>query len=32
MKILDPIMNVWRLKPIRKEQKIIEESGLVGIQ
>jgi hypothetical protein len=32
MKISDLIMNVWRLKPIREEQKIIAESGLVGIQ
>jgi hypothetical protein len=32
MKISDPILNVWRLKPIRKGQKIIAESGLIGIQ
>jgi hypothetical protein len=32
MKILGPIMKVWRLKPIHKEQQIIAESGLVGIQ
>jgi hypothetical protein len=32
MRILTPITIAWRLKPVRKEQKPILESGLIGIR